>query len=533
MSTRWLTIIGIGEDGLSGLGEEARYAIHNADLIIGGKRHLHLIGETKAATRIWPSPLQEIFPDIVQQRGKRVVVLATGDPFYHGVGSVLAAIIEPGEMNVIPAPSAYALAAARMGWAGQDSCRISLHGRTLENLVRHLHPGRRILALSWDETTPQKAASLLVEKGFGASSISVLEALGGPDEKVRNTQANAFALESINPLNTIAIEVKAENSARAISFASGLPDDCFDHDGQITKRYARSITLSALQPLYGELLWDIGAGSGSIGIEWMLCAPSCRAICVEASSERVERIRHNAFALGAPDLEIVHGQAPDALADLPYPDAIFIGGGATEPGLIETALSRLKPGGRLVANGVTLETQALLFQHYQTKGGELIQHSLAKVEAVGSFHALKAALPIWQWTFVKAASDAIEQPLSIGMGCTSGASKEQAIALLRQALASVTGKPKALYTIDFKQADVLEAAAQEFGLRLVPLPLNVLAAAAPRAVTQSAVVQALFGLPSVAECAALAGAGDNSRLLLPRISANGVTCAIATSETGS
>jgi len=536
MIARWLSIIGIGEDGISGLGDEARLAITNAELIIGGGRHLDLIGEPKAERLPWPSPLQQAFPDILNRRSKPVVVLATGDPFYHGIGSLLAEIIDPAEMNVISAPSAYVLAAARMGWAGQDCCRVSLHGRTLENIIRHLHPGRRILALSWDATTPQKLSAVLTERGFGLSTLTVLEALGGPKEKMRSARADTFDLTDIDPLNTIAINVKAESGARVISFASGLPDDFFEHDGQLTKRDARAITLTALQPLHGQRLWDIGAGAGSIAIEWMLRDHSCCAIAIEASYERVERIRRNAFSLGTPDLEIVHGHAPEALGDLPEPDAIFIGGGATEPGLMDTALARLKPGGRLVANGVTLETQALLFQYYQTHGGELIQHSFAKVDAVGSFHALKSAIPILQWTFVKprlVQSAAAERPLSIGMGCTSGVTAEDVIALLKQALAGLEGKPEALYTIDYKQTDAaLEAAAQDIGLRLIALPLSALAAAAPRAVTQSAVVQALFGIPSVAECAALAGAGENSRLLLPRISANGVTCAIATSETG-
>ncbi len=399
--TPWLSIIGIGEDGQSGLSLAAQQALSQAQFLIGGARHLALAGKNHAQMLAWPSPLQEAFPEILKRRGTPVAVLATGDPFFHGVGSLLAEIVDPAEMSVYPAPSAYTLAAAKLGWAGQDCVRISLHGRALERLIPHLHPGCKILALSWDGSTPQKAAALLSQRGFGASRLTVLEALGGAREKITRLRADAPALACVDALNTIAIEVVANEAARPIPFSPGLPDDWFENDGQITKRDIRAITLSSLRPVYGQLLWDIGAGSGSVGIEWMLSDPSCRTISIEADPVRAARIKRNADALGVPDLVIVEGQAPAALTGLSEPDAIFIGGGASDPGVLEEAMSCLRSGGRLVINAVTLETQNLLIAHLACAGGDLLSLSVSRLETIGSFRALKPALPVLQWIWVK------------------------------------------------------------------------------------------------------------------------------------
>jgi len=397
----WLSIVGLGEDGLEGLSAAALRAISQADYIFGGARHLALIGETRGERLAWPSPLQDAFPAILAQRGHPVAVLATGDPFFHGVGSLLSVHIAHDEFTVFPAPSAYALAASRLGWAGQDCRRISLHGRALERIIPLLQPGAKILALSWDGSTPAQLAMLLKSKGFGPSQITVLEAMGGPHEKIRAARADAFAIGSIDALNTIALDVAADDHAQPLPFTPGLPDIWFENDGQITKREIRAVTLSSLRPLHGQLLWDVGAGSGSVAIEWMLSDRSCRAIAIEAQDERAARIERNAFALGVPDLKIVAGTAPAAFADLPVPDAIFIGGGATEDGMIVHAMRALKPNGRLVINAVTLETQALLIAHHARHGGDLVQLSVSRVDAVGTFHAMRPAMAVLQWAWVK------------------------------------------------------------------------------------------------------------------------------------
>lgn len=397
----WLTIAGIGEDGITGLSHAAQQAIAQAALLVGGQRHLVLAGETGCETLAWPSPPQAAFPAILARRGSPVVVLATGDPFFHGIGSLIANIIPASEMMVYPAPSAYALAASRLGWAGQDCVRISLHGRALERVIPHLHPGAKILALSWDGTTPRKLSELLCQRGFGSSRLTVCEAMGGPREKIRAARADNFTLDDIDALNTVGLDLRADAIARCIPFSPGLPDEWFEHDGQITKRDIRAITLSALRPLRGQLLWDAGAGSGSVAIEWMLADPSCRAIAIEERASRIARIRNNALALGVPGLTVIEGKAPSALMDLAPPDAAFIGGGASDEGLLPYVMQALKPGGRLVINAVTLETQALLIAQHAREGGDLVQISVAHVDAIGSFHALRPAMAVLQWTWVK------------------------------------------------------------------------------------------------------------------------------------
>ena len=298
LNSRWLTVVGIGEDGLAGLGDEAKQLIAQAEVIFGGKRHLALVAAfAKGEARAWPVPFDAEMRDVLALAGRRVCVLASGDPFFHGVGATLARKVEPREMHVIPAPSAISLAAARLGWALQDIETVSLHGRPLDLIRPLLQPSARILALTSDGEAPAAIARLLAELDFGASRLTVLEALGGPNEKLRTARADAFDLENINPLNVLAIEIDSNPQARVLPLTVGLADHLFDHDGQITKREIRSITLSTLAPRRGELLWDIGAGSGSIGIEWMLAHPSMRAIAIEADPTRAARIGRNADRL--------------------------------------------------------------------------------------------------------------------------------------------------------------------------------------------------------------------------------------------
>ncbi|MER9068071.1 precorrin-6y C5,15-methyltransferase (decarboxylating) subunit CbiE [Mesorhizobium sp. M0902] len=402
LTSKWLTIIGIGEDGVAGLGDEAKRLIAEAEFVFGGKRHLALVASlAKGEARAWPTPFDAELRDVLALSGRRVCVLASGDPFYHGVGVTLARKVAAEDMRVIPAPSAFSLAAARLGWPLQDIETASLHGRSLDLIRPLLHPCTRILALTSDSDAPGAIAGLLTELGFGASQLTVLEALGGPNERLRSASAGTFDLEKINPLNVLAIEVESTSQARILPLTAGLADHLFEHDGQITKREVRAVTLSALAPRRGELLWDIGAGSGSIGIEWMLAHPSMRAIAVEADPARAARIRRNAAACGVPGLAVVEGSAPQALAGLETPAAIFIGGGGSDAGVLEGAIDALPAGGRLVANAVTLEMEALLLSRHAALGGELTRIAVSRASPVGSMQAWRPAMPVTQWSWVK------------------------------------------------------------------------------------------------------------------------------------
>jgi precorrin-6Y C5,15-methyltransferase (decarboxylating) len=401
-ASKWLTIVGIGEDGVAGLGDEAKQRIAQADVVFGGKRHLALVSSvTKGEARPWPTPFDAEMRDVLALAGKDVCVLASGDPFFHGVGVTLARKVKPEQMLVLPAPSSLSLAASRLGWALQDVETISLHGHSIDLIRPLLHPGARILALTSDADAPAAVAALLDELGFGPSRLTVLEALGGPDELRRAARADAFDLKNINPLNVLALEIEATPDARVLPLTVGLADHLFEHDGQITKREIRAVTLSALAPRRGELLWDIGAGSGSIGIEWMLAHPSLRAVAIEANSERAARIHRNAAHCGVPDLVVIVGSAPKAFAKLETPDAIFIGGGGSDAGVLDKAIRALRPGGRLVANAVTLEMEALLLDQHNRRGGDLTRIALSRAAPVGSMQAWRPAMPVTQWSWTK------------------------------------------------------------------------------------------------------------------------------------
>ncbi|MBP1887526.1 precorrin-6Y C5,15-methyltransferase (decarboxylating) [Ensifer mexicanus] len=399
----WLVIIGIGEDGVAGLGDEAKRLIATAPVVFGGARHIELAaslitGECQA----WQNPFEKSVEAIVARRGSPVVVLASGDPFLFGVGATLARRIDAIEMRTLPAPSSFSLAASRLGWALQDVATVSLHGRPLDLIRPHLQPGARILALTSDACGPKALSALLCDSGFGQSRLSVLEALGGERERISRQIASSFALEDLHSLNVCAIEVVADATARVLPLAAGLDDALFEHDGQITKREVRALTLSALAPRKGELLWDIGAGSGSIAIEWMLADPAMRAIAIEASPERAARIGRNAARFGVPGLAVIEGGAPEALRGLASPDVIFIGGGGSEPGVMDSAIAALRPGGRLVANAVTTEMEAVLIAQHARLGGSLIRIDIARASPVGTMTGWRPAMPVTQWSWVKA-----------------------------------------------------------------------------------------------------------------------------------
>lgn len=368
--------------------------------MLGGKRHLALAADLIKGRQVaWPSPISKVLPEIEKHRGRPVVVLASGDPFHYGAGDMLMRAFPVEETICLPQPSSFSLAASRLGWSLQDVASISLHGRALENVVRYLQPGARILALSWDASTPAKLAQLLVERGLGGSTLTVLEQLGGPQERVRKTTAAAFDLTDVVALNVIALAVVASADARLVPLASGLDDSLFEHDGQLTKRDVRAVTLSSLAPRQGELLWDVGLGAGSIAIEWLLRHSAMRAIGIEEDAARAARAARNAAALGTPDLRIVEKAAPAAFEGLPAPDAIFVGGGLSDPGLLDAAWAALKPGGRIVANAVSLSSEARLIDCFQKHGGEITKLQVAKAGRAGKGEVFvwRHAAPVTQW----------------------------------------------------------------------------------------------------------------------------------------
>jgi len=398
---KWLSLIGIGEDGAEALSPAARTLLAQAQLVVGGARHLALAGPLAAKTMTWPSPMVAAIPKILARRGSPVCVLASGDPFFYGVGSLLSAHVRPEEMQCLPAPSAFSLAAARLKWSLQECCLVSLHGREFERIIPALQPHAKILCLSWDETTPPRLAKLLCDKGLGPSRIIVMEAMGGPRERLRKSTAQAFGVEGIDPLNLVAIEIAATAQSQILPVASGLADSWFETDGQLTKREVRAVALSSLAPRRGELLWDVGAGSGSVAIEWLLCHPANRAIAIESRADRASRITRNALSLGVPQLEIITGKAPEAFANLPQPQAIFVGGGGGDTKLLDSAYAALPSGGRLVVNAVTIETEAELISRFKALGGGLLRIEIAHADPLGSFHGWRPALPVTQWSVTK------------------------------------------------------------------------------------------------------------------------------------
>ena len=349
----------------------------------------------------WANPITASIPEILAHRGEPVAVLASGDPYCYGIGALLSAHVPTDEtICLAPAPSSLSLACARLGWALDETATVSLCGRPIETLAPLLQPKRRVLVLSADATTPASVARYLSARGFGDSLLHVLEALGGERERVRSTVADNFGFNDVDPLNLIAIEVEASTGAKIIPLSAGLPDDMFEHDGQITKREIRAVTLSSLSPRAGELLWDIGCGSGSVAIEWLLRHPANQAIGVERDGARAARAARNAAELGVPRLQIVTGEAPQALDALPAPDAVFIGGGGDSV-MIDKSWAALKPNGRLVANAITLETEKVVLAAQGELGGTLTRLSVERLDAVGGKQAFRPAMTVTQWSAVK------------------------------------------------------------------------------------------------------------------------------------
>jgi precorrin-6Y C5,15-methyltransferase (decarboxylating) len=399
--TPWLTIVGIGEDGWEGLPAKARTAIELAENVIGSARTLAMLPKLKARQHEWPQPFSAVIDQVTPMRGKHTVMLATGDPMNYGAARKILTFIPKEEVAIVPHLSAFSLAAARMGWSIPDCDCFTIHGRPAANLEAFIQPGARLLVLTEDETTVAEACRRLTARGFETSEVTVLENLGGPNEGVTTFPANKMPAREWSPLNTLAIHCIAGPSAKIWSRVAGLPDEAFIHDGQLTKREVRAATLAALAPAPDQLLWDIGAGCGSVAIEWMRSARGCEAIAIEQNPGRCNMIGKNADQLGTPRLKVVAGEAPEALQGLPAPHAVFIGGGVGVPGVFEAAWQALRPGGRLVANVVSLEGEMHLFDLQEKHGGELIRIAISKLEPVGKYRALKPKMPVVQWRVIK------------------------------------------------------------------------------------------------------------------------------------
>ncbi|WP_370616560.1 precorrin-6y C5,15-methyltransferase (decarboxylating) subunit CbiE [Mumia sp. Pv 4-285] len=430
-------VVGIGADGWAGLSEPVRERVHAADVVLGGSRHLALLPEVEGQVRrTWPSPMRDgLVPLLDELAGGSVVALASGDPMVSGIGTTLVALLGADAVEVLPAVSSVALARARMHWAAESVDVVSLVGRDPHLVLRWLAPGRRLLVLSSDETTPGVVASLLVDAGYSASAMTVLGDLGGAEETRIDGAAETWGGQQSPRLNVVAITCAAPYELAPLPLVGGLPDDAFEHDGQLTKRDLRASALARLVPLPGALLWDVGAGAGSVGIEWLRVHPSARAVAVERDPDRAARVRRNAARLGVPGLDVVEGSAPEVLGELLRPDAVFVGGGAarlgvpgldvvegsapevlgellrpdavfvgggaTRPGVLEACWDALRIGGRLVAHGVTLETENVLTRWYAERGGELTRLQVEHAEPIGGFTGWTPSRAVVQWAVTK------------------------------------------------------------------------------------------------------------------------------------
>jgi precorrin-6Y C5,15-methyltransferase (decarboxylating) len=403
--TRWLSVVGIGTDGFPGLSPAARALVKTAETLVGGARHLAMLpalGPGHAAERLeWRRPLADTIADIAARRGRRVTVLATGDPLWYGVGVVLARHFSAAEMTILPQPGAFSLAAARLGWPLAECATLTLHGRPLDTLRLHLAPGRRLLILAEAAATPGRVAGLLAEAGWGPSRMTVFADMGGSEEAAQCGTAADWGGRASADLNTIAVECAAGPGARALSRLAGLPDDAFEHDGQLTKREVRAATLARLAPRPGEILWDIGAGSGAIAIEWLRAAEGSAAVAVERDPARAARIARNAAALGVPGLEIVAAAAPDAVAGLPPPDAVFVGGGVADPRLLPALWAALRPGGRLLANVVSRDGERAILDWQAEHGGDLTRLAISRCEPLAGHHVWRPLPPVTQLAATK------------------------------------------------------------------------------------------------------------------------------------
>ncbi|MBN6056548.1 precorrin-6y C5,15-methyltransferase (decarboxylating) subunit CbiE [Nonomuraea sp. RK-328] len=448
-----ITVVGVGADGWDGLSASARAAVEAAEVLMGARRQLDLVPAPAAERVAWPSPVLPALPGLMETyAGRAVCVLASGDPLFHGIGSTLVRLLGAANVRVVPHVSSLSLACARLGWPVEQVDVVSLVGRPLAALNAAFLPGRRVLVLGAGRDSPSLVAGLATGLGYGPSPLTVLSDLGAASESVLTGTAATWAsvmgavaseasvtgtaatgasetgasvtgaARGLGPsaLNVIAVECVAGPGAEPLARVPGLPDTAFEHDGQLTKREVRAVTLSRLAPMPGRLLWDVGAGAGSVAIEWMRSHPACAAVAIESRADRAAAIARNADRLGVPSLRIVHGEAPAALEGLPAPDAVFVGGGATAPGLLESCWAALRPGGRLVVNAVTLESESVVARWYARLGGDLVRLSVQRASPVGSFTGWRPAMPVTVWTADKQGDEQADEQAGEVMGREPG-----------------------------------------------------------------------------------------------------------------
>ena len=399
MTGKWLHIVGIGEDGMDGLTPATRTIVETAEVIIGGERH-HQLSVNITATRVaWPSPFDALIETLHGFSGKRVVVLATGDPLWFSVGARIGRSIDPSQIVYHPQLSAFQLTAARMGWSLADVETLTVHGRPVHQMVAFIQPDQRLIILTTGAETPAQIATFLTERGFGQSQMTVLASMGGDSEQRFDGTAADWAHE-VPAFNTLAVHCIAAPDAALLPRVPGLDDSLFHSDGTMTKQEVRAATVAKLMPMRGALLWDIGTGSGSVAIEWMRAARYARALGIEPRADRRAMAAENALALGAPKLQLIEGEVPAALSGLDAPDAIFIGGGLSHE-VFDIAWSNLRPLGRLVANAVTLESEAILIDLHKKHGGELVKIGVQRAEPVGRMTGWRPSMTVTQWSLVK------------------------------------------------------------------------------------------------------------------------------------
>ena len=400
----WLHVIGFGPDGLAGLRPAARAALEQAELVIGADRHHRLTPEIRAERIAWPSPFSALIDTIAAHRGRQLAVLATGDPLWYSVGARIARAFPKEETAFYPQLSAFQLAACRLGWSLADLETLTVHGRPVEQVIPFIQPGMRWLVLTTGEDTPAEIARILTERGYGPSRLHVFADMGTHEETRHSATAEEWQ-GKVPPFNTMGVEIIPGPAAEIRSQMPGLPDAAFRSDGVMTKREVRALVLSRLMPMRGQLLWDIGCGSGSVAIEWMRAARDAQAIGIDRRADRLALARENAIRLGAPRLRLIEGEAPEALTDLPRPDAVFLGGGIS-PGTIRLAWKRLKPAGRIAASAVSLGSERVLGEMQATLGGDLVRIGIERAERLGEMPAWRPLRHVTRWSAIKPGEEA-------------------------------------------------------------------------------------------------------------------------------